>query len=315
MRLLKKLLLFVLAAGLVFGLFLPGKSAEATVMWGSSELKKGQIGRATIVNDTSIYKKSGDQYVYSRKAKKGEVLRVYTNRGGYLGIGSGQFLQNNKNIKYETPSKSRLQAVNGIKVVRKTYENTSIKYPQVTNMADPSAEKAINSLFYNKAKEDYQAYLQLMKDNAEHKADWEQQANEDWPVWVDYSLSTDYEVHYNYNNQLSIVLYTSVYYGGAHPLTGAETFNFNAANGKQYELKHIMNNKTKTVKNYAIKDLQNQHKRGNVVFLDSLNSIQIGSSQAWVFHNKGIKLIFQQYEVAPYAAGFPTVVVPGSVYK
>lgn len=91
-----------------------GNSANAAtkVMWGKTELKLGQIGKATILSNTNLVKlESNGSLTTVRTMKKGEEYRVYSfksNHGGLYGVGGGSFIQKSTKVKYETPSKSKL---------------------------------------------------------------------------------------------------------------------------------------------------------------------------------------------------------------
>ncbi|WP_313892947.1 hypothetical protein [Psychrobacillus sp.] len=87
--------------------------ASTKVMWGKTELKLGQIGKVTILANTSLVKLGSDGSLSTvRSLKKGEEFRVYSyknNHGGLYGVGGGSFVQKNgAKVKYETPSKSKL---------------------------------------------------------------------------------------------------------------------------------------------------------------------------------------------------------------
>lgn len=88
-------------------------SSNATkVMWGKTELKKGQIGKVTIIADTKLVKLENGSLSTVRNLKKGDEFRVYTyksEQGGLYGVGGGSYVQKNTaKVKYETPSKSKL---------------------------------------------------------------------------------------------------------------------------------------------------------------------------------------------------------------
>lgn len=84
----------------------------AKVMWGKTELKLGQIGKVTVLSDTSLVKLESDGSLTTvRPMKKGEEYRVYSynnNHGGLYGVGGGSYVQKSTKVKYETPSKSKL---------------------------------------------------------------------------------------------------------------------------------------------------------------------------------------------------------------
>ncbi|TQR18248.1 SGNH/GDSL hydrolase family protein [Psychrobacillus soli] len=82
------------------------------VMWGKTELKLGQIGKVTILQDTYLMKIENDGSLSTiRTLKKGEEYRVYSYKGqqnGLYGLGGSSFVQKSNAIRYETPSKAKL---------------------------------------------------------------------------------------------------------------------------------------------------------------------------------------------------------------
>ncbi|TFI46207.1 hypothetical protein E4O93_19070 [Diaphorobacter sp. DS2] len=104
------------------------EAASAKVWWDGTELKKGQIGRVTMLKTGfSIFKLEDGKMVPARYVKKGEVFRVYgicrddytTNyalganlfayRSSHRLDGSNEYFQ--KNLFYKTPSKAKLELV------------------------------------------------------------------------------------------------------------------------------------------------------------------------------------------------------------
>ena len=93
-------------------------NAATKVMWGKTELKIGQIGKVTILQDTPLVKiESNGSLTTVRMLKKGEEYRVYSYKGqnnGLYGVGGSSFVQKNTaKVKYETPSKAKLALVAG----------------------------------------------------------------------------------------------------------------------------------------------------------------------------------------------------------
>lgn len=93
--------------------------AATTVMWGKTELKKGQIGKVMILKETPLYKIDSDGSLSElRKLAKGDEFRVYSyqaKNGGLFGVGGGGFIQQNVTaVKYETPSKTKLEELSRI---------------------------------------------------------------------------------------------------------------------------------------------------------------------------------------------------------
>ncbi|WP_313803726.1 hypothetical protein [Cytobacillus sp.] len=111
----------------LFGFTLSPGAASQKVMWDNLELKPGQIGRVTILQQTSLFKvqvgTSGVKlFDPVRELKPGEVYRVYGTKTiqGYAPLydvgGSFYVIQstghNIGHLKYETPSKAKLALVN-----------------------------------------------------------------------------------------------------------------------------------------------------------------------------------------------------------
>lgn len=78
------------------------------IFWDKWELVPGQLGRLTILQDTPLLTKDGK---FVRTLKKGDVYRIYAFREGELSVGGGLYVKCDKRIKYETPSKAKLDAV------------------------------------------------------------------------------------------------------------------------------------------------------------------------------------------------------------
>ncbi|MFY4773611.1 DUF3298 and DUF4163 domain-containing protein [Metabacillus sp. RGM 3146] len=309
----KKTMAVLLAAGVVFGAA-PHQTVLASSTWGSGELKKGQIGKVTALADAAIYTKSGSSWSQVYKMKKGQVSRVYTNRDGFYGLGGGKFVKSSSAVKYETPSKSRYEALNGVKVVKHQFKDAPITYAQVTGAANPEAEKKINAFLYKEAEKDYAFYLKFKQTEEQDKKQWEKDGK---PYeWRPYEYEGTFEIHFNQNHLLSVVNYSYQYMGGAHGMTAANALNFNTLNGSQFQLSDVIHNKFKTVQQYVVTDLKNQHdKKQNGIELSALKTVRITNNSTWTFDRKGIKIIFGEYEVAPYAAGMPVSIVPMSVYQ
>ncbi|MDI2586569.1 hypothetical protein OR571_05330 [Psychrobacillus sp. NEAU-3TGS] len=100
-------------------------ASTSKVMWDNMELKKGQIGRVTILKETILMHIGKDPSVEGgavRALKPGEVYRVYSTKtpDGYVPMyavgGEYYIIQNSTlngvHVKYETPSKAKLALLN-----------------------------------------------------------------------------------------------------------------------------------------------------------------------------------------------------------
>ncbi|MGN7403641.1 hypothetical protein ACTHO0_27775 [Cytobacillus praedii] len=86
------------------------------VMWGKTELIKGQLGKITVKHLTILWKQLDNGKLEKvRDMKVGEEYRVYRyieENGGLYGVGGGMFVQKDTSkVLYETPSKKNLRLV------------------------------------------------------------------------------------------------------------------------------------------------------------------------------------------------------------
>lgn len=104
--------LFLLSFLSLFVFLFSTSEASAKVMWGKTELKKGQIGKVTILTNVNATKIKGNTLTQDKRLKKSDEYRIYSYRvvgdSGYYGLGGGLFVKKSKSVKYETPSKAKL---------------------------------------------------------------------------------------------------------------------------------------------------------------------------------------------------------------
>src|SRR3954447_9339662 len=98
----KKKSLLLLIPFILLLIFTVPHNASAKVLWDGAELKKGQIGKLTIVKKTVLYKVVGTTKSVSRTLNPGEVYRIYTFLPGKLGLGGGYYVDRDSRVKYQT---------------------------------------------------------------------------------------------------------------------------------------------------------------------------------------------------------------------
>ena len=307
----------------VFLLLFSTSSASAKVMWGKTELKQGQIGKVTILTNVNAVKQTGNTIVQGKRLKKGEEFRVYSYRvfgdSGYYGLGGGLFVKKSDQVKYETPSKVKLQAL-GVKVSDQTYA-PYIKYPKIEGLISGDAERKINNTILNHIKGSYQNAVELENDEISHRQEFYNENGYHVPSSYDYAYSYEYdvsyEVKYNKNNVLSILIYDYMYMGGAHGSATVASYNFDMITGNQISLSSVAKNSSAYTKmeRYARVDLLNQNAKMGMVFIEDLHELNIDNSRPFYFYDNGIVVKFYEYEVAAYAAGMPEVKIPYSVFR
>ncbi|MFT0801885.1 DUF3298 and DUF4163 domain-containing protein [Bacillus swezeyi] len=195
-------------------------------------------------------------------------------------------------------------AANGNKpmVTSHTYKNVKeLKYPQVKNLSSKSLQNKINNDFKRYIEQSYQDYLKNKKGGEQHG--------------YQTAYQTSFEVKYLNDKKLSIQTANYVYSGGAHGNTAVRSFNYDLKAKKRVYLTDVLNKKSKVEKtrNY-IYDYIRKHQ--DIFFPDvKKKDIVLGKNTAFYFTKDGIAIVFQQYDVAPYAAGNPVVHVPKLVFQ
>lgn len=298
-------------------------TASAKVMWGKTELKQSQIGKVTILANTNATKISGNTLTQAKKLSKGEEYRVYSYKvvsgSGYYGLGGGLFVKKSSSVKYETPSKVKLQAL-GVKVTDHSLA-PGIKYPKVQGLISSTAQKKINDTIFAHIQDSYQYAQELEKEEQqarqEYYNDYGYQVPKEEEYMYSYEYDVSYEVKYNQNNILSVLIYDYMYTGGAHGMATVESYNFDVLTGNEITLSSVAktNSAFTKMERYARTDLLNQNAKMGMIFPDTLDSISIDNDRPFYFYDNGIVVKFYEYEVAAYAAGMPEVKIPYSVFK
>ena len=163
----------------------------------------------------------------------------------------------------------------------------------------------------------YNEYLNIKAEEKERRQDYFNQNGHEVPTEEEYMYTYEYQVSYevkfNENNLLSIVMNDDIYTGGAHGTTIVTSYNFNILTGQQLFVGDIAKSQTNLnkIKDYAINELSKR----DYVFNEELKNIEINNNRPFYFTQNGIILMFQEYEVAPYAAGRPEVKIPIEVYN
>jgi hypothetical protein len=114
-------------------------------------------------------------------------------------------------------------------------------------------------------------------------------------IW---SLKIDFEFYYD---------------GAAHPGHNSVTVNYDLGEGKELTLDDLFvtgSDYLQVISDYCINNLEERY-TDDVLFLDGANPTQENYSR-WDVASDGLVIIFDEYQVAPYAAGPQSVTVPWS---
>lgn len=309
MKRFKKVIAFILVFAVLFSPLVPHTQAEAKVMWGNQELAKGQIGRVTILKNTSLYNIKNNTLVAAKKVSKGQIYRVYSysgKYGGIYGVSKDLYAQKSSSIKYERAPSDKIQAF-GITVIKKSLAS-NISYPQASGLFNKPFEASFNRKFLNLAKETQQANKELKEQEKEDRENG-------WSPGP-YYQNMKYSVPYNQDNILSISITYDEYSGGAHGNAWIDTYNYDLLKAKQLSLKDVIKNQTQLgkVNKYIRDQMIVRNKKGAGFEVKDFKSVNLTQDQFY-YTSDGIVIIFGEYEYGPYANGINFFKVPYSVFK
>lgn len=147
-----------------------------------------------------------------------------------------------------------------------------------------------------------------------------------YAAYIDNSMLAPYSYTYSVKvercdeNVISVVVSESVYAGGAHGSSAKATFNFSAKSGALLSVTDIANDGN-ALAEHIVSYIQRAYSdtvQNNEPDLSQVSKL-IENGQ-WYFTNEGLVVFAQPYEIASYAAGMPTFIIPyseleGLVYK
>ncbi len=186
------------------------------------------------------------------------------------------------------------------------------QYPQLNGGNNPNLPK------FNQV-----SRMVVMKDVAEFKKAMAPEEGEEPPP--EDSMGSDLGIGYTIalaqDDLVSVKFDVSSYYqGAAHPNSYSTVLNYDLRNGKQLKLADLFNSGAKylqTISTHCIADLKKQAKDKGL--LD--DQIQEGAApvaknyKSWTITKRGLGIVFDAYQVGPYAAGPQFVLVPYSALK
>ncbi|WP_027623066.1 PdaC/SigV domain-containing protein [Clostridium lundense] len=206
---------------------------------------------------------------------------------------------NKINTKSETliTSKAIKTKANGIEV--------DIKIPVINGLKDKKVQDKIN-VDLEKASMEY-------KSTVESEAEF---AKKEGYFNNNFSIHSDYKIHYNKGNLLSITISSYIYTGGAHGMTYVTNFNIDTKSGENVSLKDFFspNENYVDIINKAVRD--KIASTPNYYFEDIVQRFKgILPDQPFYIENDNVVVYFGLYELAPYAAGIQEFKVPFKSFK
>ncbi len=191
--------------------------------------------------------------------------------------------------------------IDTVKFKKETKEYTvELYYPKIRNAGTESA-RGFNKLIQNFVEDKKTEFLKDAKAI-------------DYDPSLPYEFFVNYDVKYTSNDFVSVILYTYYFTGGAHGSTIAYTFNYDLKNNKNLKLSDLFEGKyLNVISEYCIKEILKEGDYADESWVKEGAAPKPENYEAFTLSNKELIIHFQQYQVLPYAAGMPEVVVPKSV--
>jgi hypothetical protein len=288
-------------------LLLLGGFSQAIVF--ENDHARAAEAQTAVVNIKSTVVRSGPgiHFPVIAQLKSGTKLQVYAQTPS----GWSETIINKKKgyvatkyLKFPNPLTLTLTKYKGIH---------DLKYPQVKGLKNRAAQDKINAVLSNHIKMSHKNYQQMLADEKAAKEEYHK--NPDANPNYNYEYIVSYTVNYNQRGLLSIVFSDYIYSGGAHGGIVLQAYNFNIANGQNTKLFDVLDSKAKQAKvqkyayDYVKKDSSKMY------FVESIDDIPLSNDTVFYYKDGGIALVFQQYEIAPYASGNPEIFIPNAIYQ
>ncbi len=188
----------------------------------------------------------------------------------------------------------------------------TIKYPQIKESGNHAGLIKINEYYKEQFNEMTEKDCQESKRMAEEDY---QQAMEAGYDFRNHALGNSFEVTYNNNGLLSINNIEYRYWGGVHPNSFRESSFFDINNGQRLTLGKLFNKEDDKAFSYVLGEVRKQIEEIGIdelyLFEDALELLEESYYENdFYFDGENLVIYFQQYAIAPYAAGFPEFKIP-----
>lgn len=188
----------------------------------------------------------------------------------------------------------------------------TIKYPHFISNTYQTLANKLNSLYRTKAVMYERSNIMNLYQMA--MVDYEYSVKNNFPIHQ-YEAVVNYTVTYNQNCVLSLYFDQYEYTGGAHGLTVRTSDTWNLPQSKMIELPDMFPGRT-NYKEYITwtidKQIEQKISQESWMYFD--NYVQLVNENFKVNNfyltEEGVVIYFQQYDIAPYASGIPTFVIP-----
>ncbi|HWT26326.1 MAG TPA: DUF3298 and DUF4163 domain-containing protein [Mobilitalea sp.] len=188
----------------------------------------------------------------------------------------------------------------------------TINYPKFISETFQTMVSKLNTLYETKA-------LMYEKSNIQHlyqmaMVEYEYSVANNFPI-RQFEAYVTFDVTYDQNCAVSLYFDQYEYAGGAHGLTYRYSDTWDLQRSKRISLHELFPDKTNDKEN-IIQSINQQIASdivgGNNMYFDNYSDLVNENFKPNNFYltKKGVNIYFQQYDIAPYAAGLPTFLIP-----
>jgi hypothetical protein len=187
------------------------------------------------------------------------------------------------------------------------YRTKDLEYPQIDGMVNRNVQMKMNQTLMTYVRKVYSDRIKILSQYEKDKREFEQDAGAELPPY--YSI-LNYEVKYLSSEKISLLLINDIGTGGVHGSPQGTVFNFNVKTGKEVPLEDNFSSGKylSQAKHFAISYLAGHPDKYPLYDSKSFGPDDI-TSYYWT--TEGMDFLFSPYAVAPYAAGFVSLPIPG----
>jgi hypothetical protein len=179
----------------------------------------------------------------------------------------------------------------------------NIEYPQINGIENDTIETKINSFLEEEFKQSIPWYEEILSDSTEFQ---------DYPYELGYSFETGFQVQFNSQKFISIVLNHYQFTGGAHGNYFALGYNIDLKDGKVLTLKDIIKDDSFDLLTYECEQaILETYEANSLIEAGTFeNELVIPEDQDFYITPTALVIQFDPYEIGPYAMGEIVAEIP-----
>ena len=196
-----------------------------------------------------------------------------------------------------------IKALNYTKSSDDSSVTINIEYPQINGIENDTIETKINSFLEEEFKQSIPWYEEILSDSAEYQ---------DYPYELGYSFETGFQVQFNSQKFISIVLNHYQFTGGAHGNYFALGYNISTDEAKVLTLKDIIREDSFELLTYECEQaILETYEANSLIEAGTFeNELVIPEDQDFYITPTALVIQFDPYEIGPYAMGEIVAEIP-----